>query len=45
MKSALDALRLDRLFVVHAGTKSWPLADRVEALPLGELFERAPQLR
>ena len=45
MKSALDDLRLDRLFVVHAGTTSWPLAERVEALPLGELFERTAEFR
>lgn len=45
MKSALDALRLDRLFVVHAGATAWPLAERVEALPLGELFERVSEFR
>ena len=40
MRSALEALRLDRLFVVHAGRESWPLADRVEAVPLAGLAER-----
>lgn len=41
MKSALDALRLERLFVVHAGSTAWLLAERVEALPLHALFGRA----
>lgn len=45
MKSALDALRLERLFVVHAGEGAWLLAERVEALPLKELFERVAELR
>lgn len=40
MKSALESLRLERLFVVHAGAKSWPLAERVEAVPLRDLFQR-----
>lgn len=41
----MTAPRLDRLFVVHAGATSWPLAERVEAPPLGELFVRGGQLR
>ena len=45
MKSALDALHLERLFVVHAGTGTWPLAEHVEALPLQKLFERLAELR
>ena len=40
MHSALDALRLDRLFVIHAGRNSWSLADQVEAVPLAGLTER-----
>ncbi|MBK6554297.1 MAG: ATP-binding protein [Rhodocyclaceae bacterium] len=40
MKSALDSLRLERLFVIHAGAQSWPLAERVEAVALAGLFER-----
>jgi hypothetical protein len=39
MKSALDVLQLERLFVVQAGVGAWPLAERIEALPLGELFD------
>ena len=37
MRSAVETLGLDRLDVVHAGTKRYRLADRVRALPAGEL--------
>ena len=37
MRSALDALKLDRLFVVYPGVLRFPLAERVEAVPLREL--------
>lgn len=40
MRSALDALGLDRLFVVHAGRDSWPLAERIDALALAQLASR-----
>lgn len=33
------------LFVVYAGATAWPLAERVEALPIGQLFERAAEFR
>jgi len=36
MRLAMETLELDRLFVVHAGDKRFPLADRVEALPVEE---------
>jgi predicted AAA+ superfamily ATPase len=39
MKSAMESLRLAKLYVVHAGDRSWPLAERIEAVPLGTLFE------
>lgn len=39
MRSALEALRLDRLFVIHAGRDAWPLADRVEAVPLSHIVQ------
>jgi predicted AAA+ superfamily ATPase len=39
MRSALDVLRLDKLYVVHAGAKSWPMDERIAALPLAGLFE------
>lgn len=39
MRSAVETLRLDRLYVVHLGTKWYRLADRVFALPTDELVE------
>lgn len=38
MRSALATLRLERLFVVHAGAESWPMDECIEAVPLGGLF-------
>lgn len=37
MRIAMSDLRLDRLFVVYPGERRYPLAPRVEALPLAEL--------
>lgn len=37
MRSALEGLKLDRLYVVHAGRDAFPLADRVTAVPLARL--------
>ena len=37
MRSALETLNLDRLDVVHAGTRRYRLAPRVRALPAAEL--------
>lgn len=39
MRSALDVLRLEKLYVVHAGAETWPMDERIAALPLAELFE------
>ena len=39
IRIALDDLRLDRVAVIHPGTKRFPLADRVEAVPLDTLVE------
>ncbi len=39
MRSALDVLRLDKLYVVHAGANAWPMDERIAALPLAGLFE------
>jgi predicted AAA+ superfamily ATPase len=41
MRIALGDLELDRLFVVYPGEKRYPLADRVEAVPLTELVGAA----
>lgn len=40
MRSARDVLRLDRLYVVHAGKDAWPMDERIAALPLAGLFEQ-----
>jgi len=37
MHSALEVLKLEKLYVVHAGAGSWPLSERVYALPLSGL--------
>lgn len=37
MRRALEDLKLDRLWVVHAGSQRYPLAKRVEAVPLAAL--------
>ena len=39
MRSALDVLRLEKLYVVHAGVGAWPMDERIAALPLTGLFE------
>lgn len=40
MRSALDLLGLQRLFVVHAGSEAWPMAERIDAVPLAGIFGR-----
>lgn len=45
MRSALATLRLDELYVVHAGAAAWPLDERIQAVPLAGLFERLRQER
>jgi hypothetical protein len=37
MRIALADLKLDRLIVIYPGPRRYPLAERVEAVPLGEL--------
>jgi hypothetical protein len=39
MRSALEVLHLDKLYVVHAGAAAWPMGERIAAVPLGGLFE------
>ena len=44
MRSALDALGLEHLFVIcHGDTPPWPLAERITAVPLGALPRWAAQ--
>ena len=38
MRIALADLHLDRLDVIHAGKHAFPLADRIHALPLGQVL-------
>ncbi len=42
MEVALADLGLDRLFVVHAGPDSFPLAERVQAIAIGRLWSDLP---
>ncbi len=39
MMTVLEDLRLDRLWVIYPGLKSYPLAERIVALPLRSVFE------
>lgn len=39
MRSALDVLRLEKLYVVHAGAEAWPMDERIAAVPLAGLFK------
>ncbi len=42
MASAMEHLRLDRLYVVHAGRERFPLGRNIEALPLTEAARMTP---
>lgn len=44
MRSALATLKLDHLFVVHAGKESWPMGDLIEALPVSRCFFRLQEV-
>ena len=37
IRIALEDLKLERVAVIYPGTKRYPLADRVEAVPLASL--------
>lgn len=39
MRSALSDLRLDTLYVVHAGEHSFSLGERIRAVPIGRLLD------
>jgi predicted AAA+ superfamily ATPase len=45
MQIALEDLKLDRLLVAYPGDRRYPLAERVEAVPLGELVVGADSAR
>jgi predicted AAA+ superfamily ATPase len=40
MHSAMENLKLDRLYVIHAGRDTFPLAERIEAVPLLTAWQR-----
>lgn len=44
MRSAIDALKLTRLDVIHAGGEEFPLGERVHAVPLARVQELVPPL-
>jgi predicted AAA+ superfamily ATPase len=41
LRSAIDTLRLDRAYIVHAGEHTFPLADGVEARAAASLLDHA----
>jgi len=45
MHIALEDLGLAKLYIVHAGTKSFRLGSRIHALALGRILEDLPRLR
>mgnify|MGYP001566005678 CR=1 FL=1 len=44
MRSALEDLRVDRLYVIHAGRDTFPLAERITAVPLARVLRDVPPL-
>lgn len=45
MRSALSDLRLGMLYVIHAGEHSFPMGERIRAVPIGRLPEMIPRLK
>ena len=39
MQIAVKDLRLERLYVIHAGDHSYPMADRIQAVPVSEMHK------
>jgi hypothetical protein len=39
MRTALDDLQLERLFVLYPGDKTYPLAERIQVVPLVQLVD------
>jgi len=44
MRSALTDLRLQRLYVVHGGTETFPLTEQILAVPLSRIAQDVPPL-
>jgi predicted AAA+ superfamily ATPase len=40
MRSALENLGLEKLYVVHAGRDAWPMAENIEAVPLAQVWQK-----
>ena len=39
LRSAIDTLKLDRAWIIHAGSESFPLAEDVEAVAASRVLE------
>jgi hypothetical protein len=39
MKTAIKDLKLRRLFVIHAGDKSYPMSDKIDAVAVGDILK------
>lgn len=39
-----EDLRLESLTVIHAGTRAFPLAEKIEAVPLSGIRDHLPRL-
>ncbi|MBI4473890.1 MAG: ATP-binding protein [Acidobacteria bacterium] len=44
MRVALEDLKLNGIFVIHSGADAYPLDERVEALPLTQMYTRLQRL-
>jgi predicted AAA+ superfamily ATPase len=44
MHTALDDVGLDRIDVIHAGDQTFPLSDRIRALPLSRVYDHLEPL-
>ena len=42
MRSALTDLRLQRLYVVHGGTETFPMTEQIVAVPLSRIAQDVP---
>jgi hypothetical protein len=45
MRSALSDLRLGTPYVIHAREHSFPMGERIRAVPIGRLLEMIPRLK
>lgn len=45
MRSALQVLQLERLYVIHAGDASFPMGENIHAMPLAHVLDELEPLR